>query len=234
MRRGRLAEYAYEYTKRMLFDGTLAPGAKLRVEDVVASLHTSRQPVMDAFKRLAAEGFLEITPQVGCRVVVPDAAEIADFFHILGAVQGLACDMGAERRTPDDIARLNTQAAEIDSLLEEPPERLDVLAFRRLDHDFQKQLNVMAHSDTVAHVASGLLDRRDFYLTCIANTERMPTERLREIQGEHRAVAAAIAEGNAEVARARAEALVLSLGRIAVGTRTSAATPVAVGSLTPV
>ena len=34
-------------------------------------------------------------------------------------------------------------------------------------------------SDTVAHVASGLLDRRDFYLTCIANTERMPTEPAR-------------------------------------------------------
>jgi DNA-binding GntR family transcriptional regulator len=218
MRRGRLAEYAYEYTKRMLFDGTLAPGAKLRVEDVVASLHTSRQPVMDAFKRLASEGFLEITPQVGCRVVVPDAAEIADFFHILGAVQGLAADMAAERRTPEDVAKLEALGDEIRGLLEVPADRVDMLSFRRLDQEFQKQLNLTAHSETVAHVASGLLDRRDFYLTCIANTERMPAERLHEIAGEHRAIAAAIADGNAEAARARAEALVLSLGRIVVGT----------------
>ncbi len=217
MRRGRLAEYAYEYTKRMLFDGTLAPGAKLRVEDVVASLHTSRQPVMDAFKRLASEGFLEITPQVGCRVVVPDAAEIADFFHILAAVQGLAADMAAERRTSEDVAKLDALGDEIEGLLDVPADRIDLPSFRRLDHDFQKQLDLMAHSDTVAHVASGLLDRRDFYLTCIANTERMPTERMHEIAGEHRAIAVAIADGNAEAARARAEALVLSLGRIVVG-----------------
>jgi DNA-binding GntR family transcriptional regulator len=227
MRRGRLAEYAYEYTKRMLFDGTLAPGAKLRVEDVVASLHTSRQPVMDAFKRLASEGYLEITPQVGCRVVVPDAAEIADFFLILGAVQGLAADMAAERRSAEEVSKLDAIGIEIDRLLEESPERIDIAAFRGLDHDFQRLLDAMAHSDTVGHVASGLLDRRDFYLTCIANTERMPTERMHEVQGEHRAIAIAIAEGNAEAARARAESLVLSLGRIVVGAPTRVSAPVA-------
>jgi DNA-binding GntR family transcriptional regulator len=218
MRRGRLAEHAYEYTKQRLFDGTLAAGAKLRVEDVVASLHTSRQPVMDAFKRLASEGFLEITPQVGCRVVIPVAAEIADFFLILGAVQGLAADIAAERRTPEESAKLDALSGAIDSLLEYPPDEFDMQDFRRLDHEFQRQLDGMAHSETVAHVAAGLLDRRDFYLTCIANTERTATERMHEIQGEHRAIAAAIAGSNADAARARAEALVLSLGRIVVGT----------------
>jgi DNA-binding GntR family transcriptional regulator len=230
MRRGRLAEYAYEYTKRMLFDGTLAPGAKLRVEDVVASLHTSRQPVMDAFKRLASEGYLEITPQVGCRVVVPDANEIADFFLILGAVQGLAADMAAERRSSEEAGKLDALGIEINAVLEGPPDSIDTLGFRRLDHDFQRLIHTMAHSDTVAHVAAGLLDRRDFYLTCIANTERMPTERLHEIQGDHRAIAIAIAERNPESARARAEALVLSLGRMVAGTRVRVSTPV--GSLT--
>jgi DNA-binding GntR family transcriptional regulator len=224
MRRGRLAEYAYEYTKRMLFDGTLAPGAKLRVEDVVTSLHTSRQPVMDAFKRLASEGFLEITPQVGCRVVVPASAEVADFFLILGAVQGLAADMAADRRTPEELAKLDELTYAIDGLLQGPADEIDILGFRRLDHDFQKLLDAMAHSESVAHVGSGLLDRRDFYLTCIANAERVPTERMHEIRGEHRAVAAAIAENNAEAARARAEALVLSMGRIAVGTPNLVAT----------
>jgi len=230
MRRGRLAEFAYEYTKRMLFDGTLAPGAKLRVEDVVASLHTSRQPVMDAFKRLASEGYLEITPQVGCRVVVPGAAEIADFFLILGAVQGLAADVAAERRSAEEVSKLHGLGAEIDGLLEVPADRIDFVEFRRLDHDFQRLLDVMAHSDTVAHVATGLLDRRDFYLTCIANTERMPTERMHEIRGDHVAIASAIADRNAEAARARTESLVLTLGQIVVGAPTRVAQPV--GSLT--
>jgi DNA-binding GntR family transcriptional regulator len=136
MRRGRLAEHAYEYTKRMLFDGTVGPGAKLRVEDVVASLHTSRQPVMDAFKRLASEGYLAITPQVGCRVVVPDAAEIADFFLVLGAVQGLAADIAAERRSADELAKLDAIAAEIDALLTQSTLPRDVQEYCRLDQSF--------------------------------------------------------------------------------------------------
>jgi DNA-binding GntR family transcriptional regulator len=215
MRRGRLAEYAYEYTKRMLFDGTLAPGEKLRVEDVVAALHTSRQPVMDAFKRLAAEGYLEITPQVGCRVVVPDAAEVADFFLILGAVQGLAADIAAERRTDEELARLTIIANEVDALLEGSTPSARVHDYRRLDQAFQQQIRAMAHSESVAHLASTLLDRRDFYITCVPNGESEYAQRMREARGDHRAIADAIAASDAETARSRTERLVVTLGRFA-------------------
>jgi DNA-binding GntR family transcriptional regulator len=219
MRRGRLAEYAYEYTKRMLFDGTIAPGAKLRVEDVVATLHTSRQPVMDAFKRLAAEGYLEITPQVGCRVVVPEVAEIADFFLILGAVQGLAAEVAAERRTSDDLAKLDAVAKEIDEL----PDSSDASVYRRLDQAFQQHIRAMAHSDAVAHVAAGLLDRRDFYINCIHNGEEGYAVRMRAAEGAHHAIVAAIAAGDADAARAKTEALVLTLGHALTTTTLSLA-----------
>ena len=214
-RRGRLAEYAYDYTKRMLFDGTLPPGAKLRVEDVVASLHTSRQPVMDAFKRLASEGYLQITPQVGCRVVVPEAAEVADFFLILGAVQGLAADIAAERRTADELAQLDSIAAQIDALSERSPAASVAPLYRRLDHDFLLQIRTMAHSEAVAHLAAGLLDRRDFYLLCIPDGETVYAQQIREAYGNHHAIVEAIAASNAEEARALTEALVLTLGKVA-------------------
>jgi DNA-binding GntR family transcriptional regulator len=225
MRRGRLAEHAYEYTKRMLFDGTLGPGAKLRVEDVVASLHTSRQPVMDAFKRLAAEGYLAITPQVGCRVVVPHQAEIADFFLILGAVQGLAADIAADRRNADELAILEAVAADIDALVALPPLTSDVQRYRRLDQAFQHQLQAMAHSEAVARVAGGLLDRRDFFVACIPNGELAYAEQMRAAHGVHRAIAAAIAAGEAAEARMHTEGLVLTLGRFALGSPTPTLTP---------
>jgi DNA-binding GntR family transcriptional regulator len=201
----------------MLFDGTLAPGVKLRVEDVVATLHTSRQPVMDAFKRLASEGYLEITPQVGCRVVVPGAAEIADFFLILGAVQGLAADIAAGRRTDEELGELSGIATEIDALVAESPAATDVQGYRRLDQSFQQQIRTMAHSDSVAHLAAMLLDRRSFYLMCIPNFECDYGERMREAKGEHQRIVTAIAGGDPEAARARTEALVLTLGRVTLG-----------------
>jgi DNA-binding GntR family transcriptional regulator len=223
MRRGRLAEYAYEYTKRLLFDGTLGPGEKLRVEDVVASLHTSRQPVMDAFKRLATEGYLEITPQVGCRVVVPDSGEIADFFLILGAIQGLAADIAAERRTVSEVERLSAITDDIDALIDAAPVDGDVHHYRRLDHDFHAQVRSMAHSESVAHLAANLLDRLDFYIVCLPNGEHSYAQQMREARGVRRGVVEAIAQADAETARARTESLVLTLGRFATGTPTLAA-----------
>ncbi len=219
LRRGRLAEYAYEYTKRMLFDGTLAPGAKLRVEDVVASLQTSRQPVMDAFKRLAAEGYLEITPQVGCRVVVPEAAEIADFFVILAAVQGIGADIAAGRRTADEVAALAAIAAELD-VLDSANGAAESHAYRRLDHDFQQHIRMMTHSTPIAQLAAGLLDRRDFYVMCIPDGETKYARRICEAHGGHRAIAEAIAASNREEARLRTEALILELSRFALETPT--------------
>lgn len=217
VRRGRLAEYAYEYTKRMLFDGRLAPGAKLRVEDVVASLQTSRQPVMDAFKRLASEGYLEITPQVGCRVVVPGPAEISDFFLILGAVQGLAADIAAGRHTLAELATLSSIADAIDALRETPLTEGTARTYHALDHDFQAQIRAMSHSDAVASLANGLLDRRDFYITCVANGEMFYAERLREARSAHRSIVDAIAAGNAESARSHTESLILALGQFNPG-----------------
>ena len=105
-KRGRLAEYAYEYTKGLLVEGSLQPGERVRVEEVVAQLNTSRQPVMDAFKRLASEGFIEIIPQVGCRVVTPNREEIEDFFLILTGIESTAAEVAATRRTPEEITDL--------------------------------------------------------------------------------------------------------------------------------
>jgi DNA-binding GntR family transcriptional regulator len=46
-----------------------------------------------------------------------------------------------------------------------------------------------------------------------------------EAQGEHQAIADAVAAGDAEEARARTEALVLTLGRFALETPTPVLTP---------
>jgi len=212
-RRGRLAEYAYEYTKRQLFDGTLSPGQKVRVEDVVARLSTSRQPVMDAFKRLAAEGYLDIIPQVGCRVVVPTLAEIADFFLILGAVQGMAADLAAARRHPDEIAALRAISASIDTLREADRDDDFIAAIRPLDRAFLHQITVMAHSDAVVSVAHGLLDRSDFYIGCLPAAARIDATRPMHAPAEHRAIVDAIDAGDGDRARALVEAHILAIGK---------------------
>jgi DNA-binding GntR family transcriptional regulator len=215
-RRGRLAEFAYEYTKGLLFEGAFRPGQKVRVEEMVGRLHTSRQPVMDAFKRLASEGFLEIIPQVGCRVVVPDPAEVADFFLIFGAIEGLAAELAATRRTASELAQLEEVAARVEVLASSGLDAAEMArSFRSLDRSLHEIVHRMARSQSVANVAAGMWDRCDFYLASAANGDFDAVRRIRESIGEHAAVIAAITAGDAEAAREHMEKHVLAFGRAA-------------------
>jgi len=154
-RRGRLAEHAYSYTKDLIFGG-MEPGQKIRVEDVVSALHTSRQPVMDAFKRLAAEGFLEIIPQVGCRVVSVQASEVSDFLTVFAAVEASVCGLAALRRTQDELDHLAALAHQLTVITEGREHRM-------LERAFHAQVHAMAHSAISAAVAGSLWDRTQFF-----------------------------------------------------------------------
>ncbi|MGB8265361.1 MAG: GntR family transcriptional regulator [Candidatus Velthaea sp.] len=180
-RRGRLAENAYTYTKELIFDG-MQSGQKIRVEDVVNALRTSRQPVMDAFKRLASEGFLEIIPQVGCRVVTVESRDVADFFSLFAAVEGTVCALAARRRTQAELETL----ANLTQQLEAFPEGRER---RSLDRAFHAQIHAMAHSPVSAAIAGSLWDRSEFFAGLL-HGDGSPT------RSGHAGVVAAIATGN--------------------------------------
>ncbi|GAC1548787.1 MAG: GntR family transcriptional regulator [Candidatus Velthaea sp.] len=195
-----MAEYAYEYTKGLLFEGALQPGQRVRVEDVVTRLNTSRQPVMDAFKRLSAEGFLEIIPQVGCRVVTPTRDEIADFFLILSGVEATAANIAAQRRTGDELAAMRAIVDALAALREgsETPERCR--AFRDLKRSFHESVHTMAHSPTISNIAATLWDRSDFYMSTLECSESFAA-RIADAHDDHVAILAAIERRDGEAAR---------------------------------
>ena len=59
-------DQAYQQLKDALLNGDYKAGERLAVEPVAKAIGASRQPVMDAFRRLAGEGLLTIIPQVAC------------------------------------------------------------------------------------------------------------------------------------------------------------------------
>lgn len=64
----RLAETVYDEVKDAIIRGVLAPGEKVSVEELCTQFGVSRQPVMEAMRRLSGDWFVDIVPQVGCRV----------------------------------------------------------------------------------------------------------------------------------------------------------------------
>ncbi|GAC1420981.1 MAG: GntR family transcriptional regulator [Candidatus Velthaea sp.] len=196
-----MAEYAYEYTKGLLFEGALQPGQRVRVEDVVTRLNTSRQPVMDAFKRLASEGFLEIIPQVGCRVVTPTRDEIADFFLILAGVEGTAADIAARRRTDDDLAAMHAIVRDLGALRNAPETPDRCRAFRDLKRAFHEAVHAMAHSQSISNIAASLWDRSDFYVSTLMDCSASMAARIAGAHDEHVAILDAIEQRDPQAAR---------------------------------
>ena len=84
----RLAPVVYEALKERLLEGTYQAGERLSVETLKTEFEVSKQPVMEALHRLAADGLVEIVPQVGCRVVRYEPQEVTDFYAIFGAMEG--------------------------------------------------------------------------------------------------------------------------------------------------
>jgi DNA-binding GntR family transcriptional regulator len=63
--------------------GMLPPGLRLRQEDLAEQLGVSRIPLRDAFRRLEAEGLVEIEGRRGARVRSLSADDVAEIYELL-------------------------------------------------------------------------------------------------------------------------------------------------------
>src|SRR4051794_20612048 len=104
----RLSSTVYDEVKARILAGEYAPGDWLSVEDLCRAFQVSRQPVMEAMRRLSGEWLVEIVPQVGCRVAVYDPQAFRDFLATFGEMEGHLGALASERRTPEQVARLTT------------------------------------------------------------------------------------------------------------------------------
>ncbi|MER2133479.1 MAG: GntR family transcriptional regulator [Arthrobacter sp.] len=77
--------------------GELAPGAKITEAALAARYGSSRVPVREALRALAAEGFVESRPYAGSRVARLEPGEAGDLFDIRMAVEGATARRAAER-----------------------------------------------------------------------------------------------------------------------------------------
>ena len=161
-----LAGDAYEHLKRGILDGTRAPGDPLPVVALAAELDCSRVPIMEALKRLQREGLVAIVPQVGCRVALPDSDDVADFFGLFAAVEGMVTRFAAERRSEEDLTAFRAVCAYVDEHAKRAggPEAHDP-TYRRVNRAFHSEIHAMARSAFAADLAASCWDRCDFYIT---------------------------------------------------------------------
>jgi DNA-binding GntR family transcriptional regulator len=187
------AEHAYEATKRAIIRGELAPGAMTSELLVCQQLGLSRTPVHDAFLRLAGEGLLSLESRKGAVVRPMSPSEARDVLEMRESVEAAA----ATRVIADGAgAELAATLAGLLAQQESAAASGDVEAFIEADHAFHAEI-IAASGNAIAVYFTGFLRDRQQRLRHQLFRVR-PGELLVVVLEQHRALAAALADADAE------------------------------------
>lgn len=102
-------EEAHRHIQQALRLGRYKPGERLIAEDIAAEIGTSRMPVREAFRRLAADGLVVLRPNRGCIVAGLTLDELYEVFEIRSVLEGLAVRLAIYRideEVLDELERL--------------------------------------------------------------------------------------------------------------------------------
>lgn len=209
-RADRLSDIVAERLKRMLLDGDLRAGAPLAVADIARQLGVSRQPVMEAIKRLEADELVEVVPQVGCRISRPEPSEVEDFFVMFAAMEAEINALAAARHTPEETARLSKTLADLLAALDSNNPGTSPADQRLLNRTLHGAIHAMAKAPRVTRLSSALWDRSDFYIMTAFGAFRIDAR----TRGVYRAIVAAVIARDAEAARAATRAHLLLSGHL--------------------
>lgn len=158
---GKAGEIAAVLEERLIA-GEYRFGETLSIYALAEQFDASRQPVAAAVMYLRSIGYLEVIPQVGCRVVSPSAQEVIDFYRMYGKVEAVVSGLAAERHQGSEATDLLALA-----------EHLAVSPFANLQDrwtygegvtEFHKMISQMARSQTLVDRISGLRRISRFYL----------------------------------------------------------------------
>jgi len=106
MRLAAAHDEAYAHILRALRHGRFRAGERLIPESIAAEIGTSRMPVREALRRLAAEGLVTMRGNRGVTVNALDVKDMQEAFEMRAVLEGLAVRMAVPRLRAADLRRL--------------------------------------------------------------------------------------------------------------------------------
>lgn len=206
------ADYAYTEVRERILSGHLGSGATVSQEALAAELDVSTTPLREAMRRLASEGLVVLDAHRDARVAPLTAAEARSLVEVRQQLDPLAVRLAAERRDDADRVRIEAAAASL-----EPLDTGSGLAALEAHRAFHAALYRASHNDLLVGLLDGLWDKADRYRRAALETrEDSRSDRIR-VQAEHRAMMAAVLDGDPDAAEEHMRRHVAnSLGRRAI------------------
>ncbi|HUN70599.1 MAG TPA: GntR family transcriptional regulator [Burkholderiales bacterium] len=213
---GSLGATAYRRLQEAIRDGALAPGTRLREEDLAATLRMSRTPVREALRQLQSEGLVSQDAQRGMAVSRLDHQMMTELYLMRDVLEGAAARLAARHASEAEVAVLRDLVA-VEARLGRDPQ---VLA--RHNQRFHEALYLAAHNRYLLRTLNALRDA----MALLGETTYAARGRAETALAEHRAIVEAISAGDAAAAETAARAHIQGAQRTRIRMLAEAKPPV--------
>lgn len=186
-----LSEQVYEMLKKAIMDGEFKPGEKLSEIAIGKQMNVSATPVREAFRRLAANGFISLEPYRGAVVRKFSINQVIEAYQCREALECLACRLAAANIDDKGITKMrsflaNTQTNDSETYL--------------------ALVSTKIHNIIISYANNtklkNLLDQLNEIVLHDRNVSAHSKERCQQIKNEHRMIIEALAEKDGESAAA--------------------------------
>ena len=197
--RGGTVDYVVEQLRAGMVQGRFAPGQRLIEADLTRDLRISRGPLREAFRRLSAEGLIEIVPHRGALVRRLTQREMTELFQIRSSLEALAARLAAAGVVDPEVrARFKADIAPIwdDGL------RMASLDYIGENHRFHDAIVAASGNEQLLRLTRQM--RLPVLMYQLVGS--LKAENIAASLAEHRAIARAILSGDGASAEERVKA----------------------------
>lgn len=173
----------------LILTGQFADGERLDEVQLADRFQVSRTPLREAIQKLAATGLVEQRPHRGAFVRQPGPVELLEMFEYMAELEASCARLAAPRITDDAIAALNAINARSHAAVE----ARDADAYYAENETFHATIYRQS-GNTLLEADCLRLQRR---LSPFRRRQLRLRGRLGQSMGEHEAIVAALAKGDA-------------------------------------
>ncbi len=181
-------EFVYQTLRKAIMRAELAPGERLRTEDIAQRLGVSPIPVREALQLLQSERLVETIPHVGARVARVSHESVIEVFTVMEGLELVATRTAAARMTPSHLETLASLLRMMDQALE----NANYDEWGDLNTSFHLAIASMTGMSMLQEMTERALNQWDrvrrYYLKGVL------TERLGQAQKEHHLIVQAVRE----------------------------------------
>jgi len=138
-RKQNLGEQVYLTIKKAIMDRTLNPRETLLERQIAESLGVSRTPVREAFKLLAKDGLVKLSPNREAEVADISVMDVREIIQIRARLETLAAGLVAENASEMNISSIKERVRAMDDCLS----RADYKGF--LENDLGMHSEILAN-----------------------------------------------------------------------------------------